>query len=314
MGPPNEPPTAEQTAEPLHCPLCDYNLHGLPEPRCPECGYSFDWDELRIAIREKKSWFFEHAQRRLVGTWITTLGAACVPWWFWRELSAGSALRAKRLVGWLVPLVFLVLLATAGRVMLVAYLLTDAGTTNVSYDKWAGRIWTGWSVPKANFDLSIWFNGITAVLQDGVRSGVYAGPLMCLATVPLTWAALNVFATTLRRTGVRQLHIWRCAIYTCSVGTFVYCIIAFAPLSFDQWQYRSSDFQIVVDWLASVFIGDLAQLLRLTLTVCVTTTCLSFATRSYLRIKHPISTAVLSQVLVSLTVLAIGMAVRTFVW
>lgn len=29
----------------IHCPLCEYNLRGLSEPRCPECGYQFEWAE-----------------------------------------------------------------------------------------------------------------------------------------------------------------------------------------------------------------------------------------------------------------------------
>jgi len=29
-----------------HCPQCDYNLFGLPEPRCPECGRPFTPDEI----------------------------------------------------------------------------------------------------------------------------------------------------------------------------------------------------------------------------------------------------------------------------
>lgn len=28
---------------PEHCAHCGYSLHGLPEPRCPECGTPFSW-------------------------------------------------------------------------------------------------------------------------------------------------------------------------------------------------------------------------------------------------------------------------------
>ena len=31
---------------PGHCRICDYNLHGLIEPRCPECGTAFTWEEM----------------------------------------------------------------------------------------------------------------------------------------------------------------------------------------------------------------------------------------------------------------------------
>ncbi len=30
----------------LYCPTCDYNLRGLPEDRCPECGTGFNRAEL----------------------------------------------------------------------------------------------------------------------------------------------------------------------------------------------------------------------------------------------------------------------------
>jgi hypothetical protein len=35
-----------QRADPSHCGECGYDLHGLREPRCPECGTPFDPKEV----------------------------------------------------------------------------------------------------------------------------------------------------------------------------------------------------------------------------------------------------------------------------
>jgi hypothetical protein len=32
---------------PPTCPKCDYDLRGLPEQRCPECGTEFRWEDIR---------------------------------------------------------------------------------------------------------------------------------------------------------------------------------------------------------------------------------------------------------------------------
>lgn len=42
----SSPPSAAGLDEDLHCPECRYNLRGLTVPRCPECGYTFTWDDL----------------------------------------------------------------------------------------------------------------------------------------------------------------------------------------------------------------------------------------------------------------------------
>ncbi len=52
------PPGPEGLAEDLPCPKCQYNLRGLTLPRCPECGFAFDWQNLpqMRAGTEESSW------------------------------------------------------------------------------------------------------------------------------------------------------------------------------------------------------------------------------------------------------------------
>jgi len=51
----------------LHCPQCDYNLTGLTENRCPECGNRFDRQLLTLSnrIRPLKIGWVEAALRLL---------------------------------------------------------------------------------------------------------------------------------------------------------------------------------------------------------------------------------------------------------
>jgi hypothetical protein len=62
----------------LRCPACEYNLTGLTEPRCPECGAGFSWEQLRNAAGAKPSIAFEAERgsgkiRGFIRTWFTVL-------------------------------------------------------------------------------------------------------------------------------------------------------------------------------------------------------------------------------------------------
>jgi hypothetical protein len=115
------PPDAD-----LACPLCGYNLRGLVDPRCPECGFAFTWDELRDRDRDHHPWLFEHARRRrrraFVGTYIRT----CLPRQFWRAVKPTNTVHVGRLVaywaiaGGLLALVALVPVIQHVRVLILA--------------------------------------------------------------------------------------------------------------------------------------------------------------------------------------------------
>lgn len=76
-----DPPIAISAVPPgLICPSCEYDLTGLLERRCPECGRAFDADELRRNPIVPPRVAFERAGGwgKLVGlavTWLTVLAA-----------------------------------------------------------------------------------------------------------------------------------------------------------------------------------------------------------------------------------------------
>jgi hypothetical protein len=94
---------ADTTAEPeaILCPLCEYDLRALEEPRCPECGYRFDWDELRDPQRRAHPYLFEHHPERNVRSFFRTLMGGWRPRRFWATLYPTQPSRPRRLAVYL---------------------------------------------------------------------------------------------------------------------------------------------------------------------------------------------------------------------
>src|SRR5688572_30924831 len=103
-----EPATTETPAAPdwnasereVVCPLCDYNLRGLVEPRCPECGYRFEWAQLRDQKLQFHPYLFEHHPKRNVWSFCRTLLGGLRPLRFWERLNPGQPSRPGRLLGY----------------------------------------------------------------------------------------------------------------------------------------------------------------------------------------------------------------------
>jgi hypothetical protein len=104
---PGKPPEAgapdwRAVGEDVLCPLCRYNLRGLAEPRCPECGYRFEWDALLDPAKRLHPYLFEHHTERNVRSFFRTMIGGLLPRRFWRSLQPAMPSRLGRLlVYWL---------------------------------------------------------------------------------------------------------------------------------------------------------------------------------------------------------------------
>ena len=88
---------AGDAGDELLCPLCGYDLRGLPPGRCPECGHAFDPDALRRAEAARHPYLIEHHPKRPIRATLRTLLAALRPGRFWRVLTPAHAIRFKPL-------------------------------------------------------------------------------------------------------------------------------------------------------------------------------------------------------------------------
>src|SRR3954462_7960402 len=95
------PPIESDVA--IHCPMCEYDLRGQVEPRCPECGYRFAWEELRDPTRRLHPYLFEHHPERNGWSLCRTFLGSLRPRRFWAQLHPAQPSRPRRLVVyWLV--------------------------------------------------------------------------------------------------------------------------------------------------------------------------------------------------------------------
>ena len=178
-----------------HCPLCDYDLRGLTEPRCPECGYRFTWEELRDPRRRLHPYLFEHHPERNASSFFQTLIGGLGPAEFWSTLYPTQPSRPARLLGyWLIAAAPLALITAAH-----AWRSVETATS---------RVFLFGTPPRGPVEVARW------VMNEDVESG---GPevlaLMLLAWPWLTLAALLVFRISMRRARLKATHVLRCVLY-----------------------------------------------------------------------------------------------------
>ena len=269
--PPAPLSAAGADAESVHCPLCEYDLRGLVESRCPECGYCFTWAELRDPSRRTHPYLFEHHPERNAGSFLDTLLGGLAPTRFWSTLYPTQPSRPLRLLIYWV--------SCALPLLAVAVVLTSQNFLGLR-NAMPWRVWgRAGLVPTA----------LRLAAYD-IRGGatVFVA-VMCLAWPWLTLAALLVFQVSLRRARLRWIHVLRCTLYS---GDLVF------------WYALPLALVALFAWVGGVWppqspLGDAWAVVPVALFL-VLAYRLSTAYRLYLRFDHPLATVVASQVMVGL--------------
>jgi hypothetical protein len=269
------PDWASVTLE-VKCPLCEYNLRGLAEPLCPECGYRFEWRIVLDPSRRIHPYLFEHHPERNVGSFLQTLLRNFRPFQFWKTLEPSQPSSVRRLmIYWAVG----ALAAMLPAVVVIA---------------WEIQRELRWARLRPTSTSTLDYVTTNLVHNDLVQ-GVVFGCLIWAAYPLLNFLTLLVFVQSMRQAKVRAAHVLRCAIYSGDIilwyGLFATCMAGWLIAA-------GSSFRRQHELVTLLFRGAL-------IAVAINFVRLVVAYRRYLRFSSPIATILASQAIVILAIFVI---------
>ncbi|MCK6458045.1 MAG: hypothetical protein L6Q92_16135 [Phycisphaerae bacterium] len=267
----------------IACPLCTYNLRGLTEPRCPECGYRFEWAEVLQTWRRRHPFLFEHHPDRNLWSFWKTFRAGFKPRTFWRGVQPVQTVHIRRLIRyWLV----------VNLVFLAIYILNWFILVPLRWVQF--QTWSDYAKGGA---LSL----LIVLLLEGV--GMALGGTRVLL-VPFLWpwlvvVGLSVFQQSMRRARVSSRHVIRSAIY----GTDALLLLWPLGIAFD-W---ASFFTLAYLGRSTWWTNDNWRVPTCCVAVllCVAAAKLTHAYRHYMRMDHPRLTILAAHVVAVLLLLNI---------
>jgi hypothetical protein len=234
---PDAPPDWSAIGWDVRCPLCSYNLRGLNLPRCPECGYRFEWQEVLDPRRREHPYLFEHHPERNAWSFRKTTLGALRPKRFWTSLHPVMPSRPKRLfLYYMIGLCIfgcagLLLLVAPGVRAIVAVYMQRARLYQLAKDKPEVMVTRYMGQPSGSVDA--WVNAVepgprvletlvnSLTVPAGLRmrsSGDLASAFRIALATALIWpwatfASLMVFRISMRRARVATIHVARCVVY-----------------------------------------------------------------------------------------------------
>jgi hypothetical protein len=290
----------------MACPMCDYDLRGLVEPRCPECGYRFTWEELTDLARGPHPFLFENHPERNAWSFRRTLVAGLRPATFWQTLFPTQRSRPLRLAAYygIVVLVWLLLVvaqavrstiaasnrAARDRVAMVAHFPTYPQFYQQAMIARYGSFeaYNEWRSPRFPHG-SYWFR----LRRDHLVRNTMLFSLPWLLWPWLTLAVLVTFQASMRRSRVRFIHVLRCVIYAGDVAVWA-AVVMFGLILFDIRRNGLGGTPWNIAPMGPTFVWSLAVLLP------VTAYRLAAAYKHYLHFPHPWATAVAVQLILLL--------------
>ncbi|MCY2951276.1 MAG: hypothetical protein NTU53_04770 [Planctomycetota bacterium] len=312
----------------INCPLCDYNLRGLVEARCPECGYRFEWVDLMEPERRRHPYLFEHHPRRKVWSFYRTVIGGMRPGKFWTGLHPAQPSYKGRLVGYWVAANLALVLLVVPVLALMAIELTrefraSRGIATTAYNRVAAV--RAQYPTKAAFDLQLDQRYPLPPSKDffrllWARSYDRGGGLVALVGIALfmmgwPWVVflpLMIFRQSMGRAKVKTIHVVRCVVY-CSDTTvwtvgmaFVWVVVLAAamPMWMSTWSvaYRGNE------------VLELGAFGVVCLFLLVYAWRLSVAYKRYLKFDHSLATVVAAHVIGVLLIPAVLVVAIVVLW
>lgn len=312
ISPPVDGPDWSAVTDDVPCPLCEYNLRGVSRPRCPECGYRFEWEELLDADLRVPPFLYENHIGHRTRAFFRTLRAGLRPYRFWSTLRASHPVRTDRLCAyailqWIVPLlIFLVTLTSyLGQQSLRnwrARQIERATLAKPEYARVAQSVIRQYGSMENYLDAVYPVTPWKALRQFGRPLGLVRSfmtiPVVIWAWPLLTAGAFCLFEISMKRARIRRVHVLRCVAYSADVvwwvgiaTLIVVPVVAFARTPSRPWAFISP---LALDLtVVSIFaVGLVVFAIRL-----------HAAYRRYLRFPHAGWVVLSSQLIALLTTL-----------
>ncbi len=302
-------PHADHDGDEIRCPMCDYNLRGLIDPRCPECGYTFEWTELRDPARRLHPYLFEHHPERNLNAFRRTLFGGFRPRRFWTSLHPAQPARTRRIVAYwclAASLVFAAMLTSLTQTAL--YMAAQNVPLAANPNRFIADSYLQAQLIRYG-SLQAYLDAELPTTLIGAMCCALASPqcsffIVVPCVVPLLWPwltciTLMIFPISMGRARVDRIHVLRCVLY--SFDVVIWLGLTQLLMTINTWVAAAggpppAPLFLSMAWTRFALIAPilLYGLFRLWV-----------AYRLYLRFSHPFATVVTSQIIVTLFTLAV---------